>query len=190
MAVLDLQIGASEDDKTLQNGTTLASAGALLIAGHNSGEYWHTSLRFTGAAIPQGATIETAYLIFTAFANKSEVDVLTNIYGADEDDPATPASAADFLARPRTAATLWDNLPSWTTDTEYQSPELKVIVQAIVDRPGFAGDAMLFFWEDDGSSDPNAARWWHSYDSDPLKATKLYAEYITLANRRRRRLSS
>ncbi len=43
----------------------------------------------------------------------------------------------------------WDNIPAWTQDTEYQSPDISAIVQEIVNQAGWvSGNHLVLFWDD------------------------------------------
>ena len=185
MTTLNLQVDANSDDARVDdtdppNGTWngVQNLTAFHLVGR-SGDGYGEGLRFLNVTIAQGLTINSATLTWTARTNQAGTDVLTNIDGEDADDTATfTAVLANYTDRPRTTALVpWDNLGAWTTDTEYESPELKTILQEIVDRGSWSsGNAAVFFWENDGSSD-GALRTDYSHDGAPTKAAKLDIDY-------------
>lgn len=147
-------------------------------------------LRFSAVPIPQGANIISASFTVKATDNLTVDDCKTEIQGeATDDAPIWPPSkggpsgfdAARFAFR-TTAKVLWDPVEHFATDVEYTSPDIKVIIQEIVDRPGWAsGNGMAIFWHDwDGNSDTGAYRevWSHEI-AGGADAPKLNITYIS-----------
>lgn len=114
--------------------------------------------RFTNVTIPQGATINSATLTFTAQSTFGS-NVLVKIYGIDEDDTASIAS--DPTGRDKTTAnTDWDQ-NGRIEDQEYVTPSIVDIVQEIVDRGGWSsGNALGFLIVNDGSANENSHSWY------------------------------
>ena len=171
------QVGESSDDCYVYGtGNTFSLVATNFRAGKYSAAYPNarSGARFAGVTVPQGATIISAYLKLCARQDNSGTTVLTNIQGEDVDDAATFTDYADYAARARTSALVaWDNIEGWTTDTWYTSLDIKTIIQEIKDREGCSsGNAIVIFWEDDGSS-TGAYRTAYSYDGDAAKAPKL-----------------
>jgi len=107
-------------------------------------------MRFQDVPIPQGATIENAYLMLRAGNTRNNDDVNSVISGEDEDTTVAFTDYADYSARSHTAATVnWNVIPHWNVATWYNSPDIKTIIQEIVDRGGWAsGNDMVIFWDD------------------------------------------
>jgi hypothetical protein len=191
------QVGQSSDDCEYIAGYTpnpywslvyircIAGSGA---PGSNRNRYG-CGMRFTNITIPQGASIISANLRFRCNASEDNTVVNTKVSAEDVDDAPTFAdSAAEFVNRynNHTAAMVnWDNIPAWVAGIDYDSPEIKTVIQEVVDRAGWAsGNGMAFFWEDyDNRSTPNndAARWAYSYDGSSTYAPKLIIEYGAVA---------
>ena len=185
---LNLQIPNSFSDALRCKGTsdtydrtaTYNRAGAGNIYNHKFG----SGIRFIDVTIPQGATILTAYLTLTAQSDGSGTGCRTRISAEDVDSAVLfPATKEEFDARyasHTTAVVDWDDIPDWTLDTEYNSPEIKTVIQEIVDREGWeSGNKIALFWEDfDDRSDALIPRKAYSYDNNPAKAPKLHIEYI------------
>jgi type IV pilus assembly protein PilY1 len=126
--------------------------------------------------VPQGAIITTANLTFRAQYTQANPIGNGTIRGQYSDNTLTfnQADTSDYDSRPRTTNSAWWKPSGWTADTDYTSPEIKSIVQEIVNRPGWAsGNAMAFFIEHNLSVYTAA----YSYDTGSAYAPKLHIEY-------------
>jgi hypothetical protein len=133
-------------------------------------------MRFTNVAIPNGATIDTAYLTLRARNSPGAITGGTTIKGQDHNDPPTftQGDYAEYDARVRTTASVYWQPSAWVLDTDYNSPEIKTIVQEIVDRSGWSsGNAMVMVFEADQVQDIQG----YAYDGSATYAPKLYIEY-------------
>jgi len=123
-----------------------------------------TGLRFRDVSIPKGAVINSAFIQVWSHEGKSAEDVArVTIAGEANDTPETYTEEALITDRPRTnAEVLWEVAEEWEIWEMYQTPNLKDIVQEIVDREGWEpGNAMAFMMlgENQGLSDlENACR--------------------------------
>ncbi|GAI04529.1 unnamed protein product, partial [marine sediment metagenome] len=138
--------------------------------------------RFRLIHIPPGATITHAYLKLTARSTDNLPNVNTRLRGELNINPTTFGAIADYLARERTAAVVdWDDIPPWTLGTQYQSPDIKTIIQEIVNLDGWAsGNPLVIFWDDhdDRSAHTSytvrrARSWNHTLKTPPI----LYIEW-------------
>lgn len=185
------QVAASLDDcEAWWNGDTGAWVFSLTRGGQTVGYYGNSEykigggIRFLNVTIPPGATITKAYLTITVRDAISAVVVNTKIRGEANDNPPTFTDYPNYSARPRTAAVVpWSAIPPWATDEQHNSPEIKTIIQEIINRPGWnSGNALVIFWDDhDDESTHAAARYrqgW-SYNDNPTKCTKLTIAYTT-----------
>ncbi|MEH6472914.1 MAG: PilC/PilY family type IV pilus protein [Halopseudomonas sp.] len=135
-------------------------------------------LRFSGINIPQGATVSSAVISFTADNSNSESTNL-DFYGHDADQSSAFSDTAGDLnstSRPRTTANVgWNaagTLGSWTDGSEYQSPDLTTIVQEIVNRSGWCGGNSLSLL-----ISGSGLRIAKSYENDPSQAPKIEITY-------------
>lgn len=112
----------------------------------------HMGLRFVDLWIPQGAQIDSAFIVFHAHEGKSAQDVAEiDIYGEATDDAVT-FDQANFNStmlvtdRPQTSAMVdWDVAEEWIIWQPYKTADVGGIVQEIVNRPGWqSGNAMAF----------------------------------------------
>jgi hypothetical protein len=114
----------------------------------NAGSTYTIGLRFPGTTIPAGAVITSATIQFTAHAASSVATSLT-IKGQKSTNAATFTTAGhDITVRPVTAASVAWSPAAWA-DSERaaaeKTPELKTIVQEIVNQSGWASGSPLVF---------------------------------------------
>ena len=172
-------VGSSDDIMVFWNGTSWQT-GAQPQAGYYDASYQkiQSGMRFTDVDIPQGATITSAVLRLYSIYSDSGV-VTSEIRGEDANNAITFTTYTDFLDRSRTSTTVSWSVGAWTAGMWYESPDIKVVVQEIVNRYGWdEGNAMVLFW---GS--PNATsggrRAAAGYEAGEDKAVRLIIKYTT-----------
>lgn len=170
-------VTASADD-ALQFGSTMyVTSYPYLILGHPSS---YNGLRFTGVNIPQGATIQSAYLEFTSSHTLSTNPCQATIQGIAQDSPpAFSSSSNDISSRPLTSASVPWTLPNTTAGAIFQTPDLTAVVQELVDRPGYAAGNNLALVVTPGTSSTYRLAWQH--DGQPSSVAKLHLTYTTSA---------
>jgi len=171
------QVGASSDDcRVVENNTYFDKDISEQWAGWRESytQNWSSGQRFTSVNIPQGSTINSAYLRLKGRLVQGTAD--TKIEGEDTDNAATFVDRADWDARVHTTASVaWHGITGWSDGTWYDSPDIKAVIQEIINRPGWSsGNALVLFWMDDGSvhGEDNFAIA-YNYDDDPADAPKL-----------------
>lgn len=186
---IEVQPGQQGDDVVRILGSDSFSIGnQSQYAGASGGnQQYGGGMRFQTITIPNSALIDTATLIFTGRNAHSGANALTRISADDVDDAAVFSTKGDYDTRyaARTTARVdWDNIPAWSVDekgADTTSPDIKTIVQELVDRPGWAtGQDMVFFWEDYDDRSPHVAenyRFGYSWDHVPAKSPILHVEY-------------
>jgi hypothetical protein len=118
-----------------------------------------TGLRFGNLPVPRGSRIVRAQIQFKVDEGSTGPASFT-IVGEDSDNAGTYLSVAgNISARPRTTATTaWDP-PTWNAPgidggeagPAQLTPELRAIVQEIIDRPGWQrGNAVAFMFSGTG----------------------------------------
>jgi type IV pilus assembly protein PilY1 len=141
---VSVAISASSDDAQEKSGTVTTN-GTNIYLGYNSGNYTD-GFRFANLNIPPGAIITSAYIRFKAYTTLATSTSLI-IAGEKVDNAATYTTTSNNISG-RTATTAsvpWTSIPAWTAGLTYKSPDLKTIVQEIVDRPGWSdGNAIAF----------------------------------------------
>lgn len=175
---VDVRLSAASDDveQKLSDGSMYFDSTDLELGNDPSfnGDQ-SVGLRFRDIGIPQGATIDTAYLEF----NVDETGSTTTdvVIAAQDDDNAaafltSPWNLTDRTPTPTTVA--W-NIPPWSTvGTTQQSPDISAVIQDVVDRAGWRpGNSLVFIISGNGERTAEA------YDGVPGSATRLYVEYST-----------
>ena len=145
-----------DDGCVVYSGSALYSSWNYLGVGDDEGDPVYTSafMRFTNVAIPAGATIDAATLVLVS-------------RGGMFDGGATPSGSLkgrklancprfttitqynDTTTYPRTTAnvTWWPSSANWGTGANRTSPELKTVVQEIIDVDGWTtGNAIQIEW--------------------------------------------
>ena len=127
-------------------------------------------LRFRDMYIPQGATIDSAYILFHSHEGKSTDDVARiTIVGEATDHAETFTEDALIDARPQTSASaLWEVAEEWEIYEPYRTTDISNVIQEIVDRDGWAaGNALslILLGENQGPSDFENAREFESFEN-------------------------
>jgi hypothetical protein len=166
------QVAASADDvQAVGFGTTQTlSDPALELRGHKTG------MRFRNVNIPRGAQVVKATLRIRACSNGRYTQGTTLIRAEATDD----ASEFDNTNRrvnniSSTSASQSWNLSEtvWTADTWYESPDIRQLVQEIINRSGWSpGNAIVIACGGAGTS-----REFWAYDGYPQYAPQLEITY-------------
>lgn len=168
---LSIRVSQSSDDA---DESTLSLTSSDLDFAQSS-----VAVRFNGVSIPQGATISSASIEFTAEADKSGSYSFT-VEGVDVDNASTFSSGQNLGSLTRTTEdATWVGSNAWTTNETYNSPSLTDIVQEIVDRNGWSNGNSMAFIFNTGSGDRDA----YSFDADAGKAPRLIVQYVSSANK-------
>lgn len=127
-----------------------------------------TGLRYRGVSVPNGATIDSAFIEMWAHEDEGDPALVT-IYGEASDNPGTYNDTDLISDRPQTTASVfWEITEAWAIWEKYRTPDLKAIIQEIVDRPGWQpGNAMAFFLtgQDQGASAEDNARDFEAFEN-------------------------
>jgi len=136
--------GSDDAEENAAGGINLGSSDLELVF---DASLQTVGLRFGNVTIVRGATIATAYVQFQAKETQSEATTLV-IQGQAADQAATFASSSgNISSRPRTSAEVIWTPPAWTsvgeTGASQRTPELKAVLQEIVDRDAWASGNAL-----------------------------------------------
>jgi len=132
-------------------------------------------LRFVDLGIPRGATIDSAWIQFTADETDTGATVLA-IDVADVADAAPFSGSGAVTSLPTTGTPIPWSPTGWTTVGEagpaQRTPDLASVVQRVVDRADWApGNAMALIVSGSGK------RVAESFDGSPSQAPLLHIEY-------------
>ena len=137
----------SDDAEENEDGSVSLESSDLELVEDKSRQ--HVGIRFSKVDIPQGARIHTAYLQFTADEKGAEPTELS-IQAIDATSPTTFTEQSHSVSsRGRLEAKVVWKPERWKKEDEtgerQRSPDLKKLVQQLVDRPDWkAGNAIGF----------------------------------------------
>lgn len=174
--VFDVQVEANSDDAI-----EIESSGAVYLqyylwrSNPDAGSRYWSGARWTGVTIPQGSTIDVAYMevYFDISVNN---DLKADLHFEDADNPETfTTNVNNIQNRARTVTSVLWNLVDSAQETWHQSPSLVIPLQAVVNRGGFAGNAVVVI----GKPYSDVDRYWGALgrDDDSTKGAKLHIEY-------------
>ena len=187
------QIAASADDvEEIASGHYMPNSSDIefdkdLDEGTDNQEW--VGLRFIGVTIPKSATISEAKIQFTSKSAPYNPETQCKMYFKIEDSDNSAEFPADEHPAPGLRevrgriivkdSVLW-NVPQWITsdeaDVDELSPDLKKLVQAVVNRAGWAsGNAISFVLSGNGTGYRNT----RSFDANPLQAAILTVKYTS-----------
>jgi len=177
---LDIKVSTSSDDaeQCLSNSAMDLSSGDLeLIAdGNCSGSNQQVGIRFQNMTIPQGASITSSYIEFTAETPRSGTTNLTFYGQAIDNAPTFTLTAGNITSRTKTSASVaWNSVPAWNTDGEKkQTPDLSTVISEIVNRAGWAsGNSLVIIVTGTSGSNREA----YSYNGSSANAPLLHVVY-------------
>ena len=148
----------------------------------NTGSYlnfrndWNNfvGVRFNNLNLPQGATIDEAYLEFTAYETNTANNASMLIRGVERDSITSFGSnnKNNLKNLPKTSGLTW-NMPKFYKNSAYRTPDISNIVKEIVDRSGWQpGNNMAFIF-----NNFNGRRGAYSYNGQPSGAPRLIVKY-------------
>ena len=163
-------------------GTPSNSGNSLIIGVQEDWDNWPNFadhflgyFRFQNVTVAQGATISSAYL--KPYQNSYTGRTLS-VKGFDKDNVSAPTAGSDLAASNFTSAGI-TNFATGTGEGQKTSPDIKDIIQEIVDRSGWSsGNSMMFaLWIAVSSVSTNILNL-RSYDySSGSEACELVIEY-------------
>ena len=188
-------VGTGESCSCYHDSSNWNFFGSTVLVGNNTASdlKYGASLRWTSVAIPNKAVITTAYFKVTAKSALNSGTVINSVITGRKLSTATAiTNLSEYQAARGTivggadddditdASVAWNAIAAWTGDVEYSSPELKTIIQEIVNQAGWeSGNSLGLFWDDHaGNSDSGATRYAYNYSAGtPDDAPVLHIEY-------------
>jgi len=192
-ATVESRVAASSDDAeeyVLIDGGKMDSVTSTdLELGYEKGvDLQAVGIRLLDIQIPQGATITSAWVQFSAddINNDYHVPAVSLIIeGELSPNPVTFNSekTADITSRPvTTASVVWD-VPQWMVThlmgPDEQTPEISAIIQEIINQPDWAaGNAIVLLFKDNPAN-PSlmGTRESEAFDGEPTEAPLLHIEF-------------
>jgi|GEM_PF-3998718 len=107
-------------------------------------------IRFNNIQVNPGDTITSANLLLGGYWYSTGSTANTRLHGEKTLTPATFSDITNYDGRTRTVASVdWDAITPWDEGHRYGSPDIKDIIQEIIDQPGWAkGNSIVIFWDD------------------------------------------
>lgn len=175
ITTVDVRVASNADDaeEALAGGVTLTSTDLELT---DDGGVQTVGMRFSGVAIPRGASILAAWVQFQVDEVSTAAATLRIEGEAANSAAVFAASARNVSTRPRTAvAVAWTPAP-WPTEgaagLAQRTPDLATVVQEIVARSGWiSGNALALVVTGTGKRVAEA------HDGLPGAAPLLHVEY-------------
>jgi hypothetical protein len=133
-----------------------------------------TGLRFRDIDMPKNVTIDSAFIVVCSHEAKSSDDVAELIIVGEASDYAATYNLESLITdRPETTAKInWTVAEEWGLWTYHRTPDIKNIIQEIIDREGWQRGnpiAILIKGQNQGPSEVENAREFESFEniSDP-----------------------
>ena len=178
MTDISIRVAASNDDGHA-SATTLYRGDYYSFIGNFSGTAYRNFFRFLNVTIPQGATIISAILRFECGYDNGPNTVCSQRIRLEDSDNAAQigSTLADLTGRTLTSGYVDWTVPAWTNGVKYDTEDFTAVLQAVVNRAGWAsGNALQVHLLDNGSSS-NAYRYAQNYDSFASRAAELRISY-------------
>jgi hypothetical protein len=178
---LDIRVSASSDDaeEKLSSGRVSLTSSDLEMVIENEDQI--VGMRFSGVAIPPGATITKAYIQFKVDETNNIDPSLLQISGEKVTNATTFVNStyniSNRLLTGTSASVDWSPNP-WTTKgvqgPDQQTSDITPVIQEIVDQTGWtAGNSLVIIITGGGK------RVAESYNGDQAGAPLLHVEYTT-----------
>lgn len=140
-----VQTGSDDAEQALSGWTGLSSSDLELTTDGSTQQV--VGVRFAGLQVPRGATVTRAWVQFRADETSSGTADLTLRAEAADDTPTYRSTSGDLTSRQTTPTSVAWSPPSWSsvgeTGTAQRTPDVSSLVQAVVDRPGWAAGNAL-----------------------------------------------
>lgn len=107
-------------------------------------------IRFSGVNIPQGTTIGSAIIGLGSIGDTDPV-VNLNCYFEDSNEAINPTTLGEFDSLSLTGAVAWNTNETWGNYVIVETPELKSILQTVVDRVGWTASSAMLVLKNNGS---------------------------------------
>lgn len=149
-----ISVTADDGHVLIEGGTTTNILPNLVTIGYRLSydRIHHVYLRFTNIIIPKDAIITSAILTGCASSTASSGTVAVNIKANLAENPLTITSYEDWEARIKTTASVSWNLGALVQGTYYDSPDIKAVIQELVNQESWvSGNSILIFLENDNS---------------------------------------
>jgi hypothetical protein len=173
---VEYQVSSGADDA---HGMKWSSSQMLNESALVVGQYI-ASMRFSGIKVAKGVEIKSATLKIRSYTSglTGEIDGIIQAEAADNPKDFTGFGRAASQAPKTDASQAWKFKSSepWTPNTWYDSPDIRAVIQEIVDRPGWSVDNAMVITFSTSTYSGSDRKFW-SYDGKPENAARLTITY-------------
>jgi hypothetical protein len=179
LKTIDVQVTQRLDDTTVDNGVNKNGNYPLIT---ETSPVRNSGIRFQNIAIPQGSTINAAYIELKIHTGTAD-DIDINIYGEAADNAANFIDTNTLVNnRSKTSAFVtWTQLNAGIGYK--QSPDISALIQEIVQRPGWSSGnnlSILMFGRSDSKMEAFSCDYaidTYGYPDCTAQAARLHVEY-------------
>lgn len=177
---VDVRVAASADDaeENMSNNTVTTNNNDLELSADGA-TIQQVGMRWNSIAIPQGATITSAYIEFDPRSQGgvtgAGTPTITFKGQASDNAPTFTTGASNVSSRAKTSASASWSPGAWTAGTLYQTSDISAVIQEIVNRPGWTSGNSLAIITDSGVA--NNYRRAFSWDGSSTTAPRLVVNY-------------
>lgn len=166
----------SGNDDAYTNGTVITLTGFIGVG--NAGTPRNGGFIFRNLGIPRASTINGATITLTSAGTVNTTVCRWNFYGEASSTPSEFSTYADFNGRTIGVSTVaWNGQGGYTTNQPVTSPDIKSIIQEIVDRTDWNENCGAAVYLKDNGSDSLARRAFNGYEDGTALAAKIDIDY-------------
>ena len=135
------------------------------------------AVRFRNVKIPKGVEIKSAILKISPYVTGTidEVETVLSAEAADNPGDFTDRAVSQLTKTSASQEWSWPDDGSWIEDTWYVSPDIRNVIQEVVDRPAWTPDNAIVVIVSAVSSKSDRKFW--AYDGKPSNAARLTITY-------------
>jgi len=190
-ADVDIDVSAGSDDGfCYESGSCYLTSGNIRLGYRDGYGNCHAGFRFLNIVIPQGATIDSAYFTYFAY-DDSSLSTSVKIWAEASDDGATFATSGGNSPEGKTAGAVsvaW-TLPNQVAASSYTSPDIKTVIQEVVNRVGWSsGNALVILVRNNSSSNNRNASSYEWKDPDGVESASISIDYTVSGGGSTRRI--
>ncbi len=174
-------ITAGTDDASEHVSNYVDNASYVYLGRHTVSDGYYFGARFNNVNIPNGATVNSAYLVLTQHDTYNTNQPVLLVAAHDTDNSPTFSSSNGPLDRGNqlTSAQVAWTPSAGTPGVEFQSPNIASVLQEVVNRAGWvSGNSLSVIVKDNEAAVDHRRRAW-AYDGDPALAPRLVVDFET-----------
>ena len=132
--------------------------------GNAAGVQYHMFIQFPNITIARAPIVTAAKITFNAHSDQSGTACNINISCINAANASAPEDLATCETLSLTAATAWNNVVSFTTDSNYDTVDIKTPIQTILNLSAWSSGNSIVTVLKNNASSTNAIRWVHTHE--------------------------